>query len=82
MFTVPIYQILHDVKDKIEDLTIDKMLEVIERQAQQGVSYFYNSRWILIRIYATLQKEKWDCFKRWFFNGCLDDALSQRKSIL
>ena len=38
--TVPIYQILHDVNNKIEDLTIDKMLEVLERQAKQGVSYF------------------------------------------
>ena len=38
--TVPIYQILHDVNNKIEDLTIEKMLEVLERQAQQGVSYF------------------------------------------
>jgi phosphomethylpyrimidine synthase len=38
--TVPMYQILHDIDNKIEDLTIEKMLEVIERQAQQGVSYF------------------------------------------
>ncbi len=38
--TVPMYQILYDVNNKIEDLTIEKMLEVIERQAQQGVSYF------------------------------------------
>ena len=38
--TVPMYQILHDVDNKIEDLTIEKMLEVLERQAQQGVSYF------------------------------------------
>ncbi len=38
--TVPMYQILHDVNNTIEDLTIEKMLEVLERQAQQGVSYF------------------------------------------
>jgi phosphomethylpyrimidine synthase len=38
--TVPIYQILHDVNNNIEDLNIDVMLEVLERQAQQGVSYF------------------------------------------
>lgn len=38
--TVPMYQILHDINNKIEDLTIEKMLEVIERQAKQGVSYF------------------------------------------
>ena len=29
--TVPIYQILHDVKDKIEDLSIDVMLDVLEK---------------------------------------------------
>lgn len=38
--TVPMYQILHDINNKIENLTIEKMLEVIERQARQGVSYF------------------------------------------
>lgn len=38
--TVPMYQILHDIHNKIENLTIEKMLEVIERQAKQGVSYF------------------------------------------
>ena len=38
--TVPMYQILHDVGNKIEDLNIDVMLEVLERQAKQGVSYF------------------------------------------
>ena len=38
--TVPMYQILHDVNNTIEDLTIEKMLEVLERQAEQGVSYF------------------------------------------
>src|SRR4028118_67084 len=36
--TVPIYQALEEVP-RIEDLTIEKMLEVIERQAQQGVDY-------------------------------------------
>lgn len=38
--TVPIYQILHDLGDEIEMLTIEKMLEVLEKQAEQGVSYF------------------------------------------
>ncbi|MEA1917783.1 MAG: phosphomethylpyrimidine synthase ThiC [Campylobacterota bacterium] len=38
--TVPIYQILHDVDNKIEDLSIEVMLDVLERQAKQGVSYF------------------------------------------
>jgi len=36
--TVPIYQALEEVP-RVEDLTIEKMLEVIERQAQQGVDY-------------------------------------------
>lgn len=38
--TVPMYQILHDVGNDIDNLTIGKMLEVIEKQAEQGVSYF------------------------------------------
>lgn len=38
--TVPIYQILQDLGDDIDKLTIEKMLEVMEKQAQQGVSYF------------------------------------------
>lgn len=38
--TVPIYQILHDVKGDVTKLNKDVMLEVLERQAQQGVSYF------------------------------------------
>lgn len=36
--TVPIYQALMEVS-RVEDLSIEKMLEVIERQAQQGVDY-------------------------------------------
>ena len=36
--TVPIYEALSRVK-KLEDLTIDIMLEVIEEQAEQGVDY-------------------------------------------
>lgn len=38
--TVPMYQILHDLKDDILNLSIDKMLSTLEKQAQQGVSYF------------------------------------------
>jgi len=37
--TVPIYQALEEVKGKIEDLTPELMLEVIEHQAKQGVDY-------------------------------------------
>jgi phosphomethylpyrimidine synthase len=36
--TVPIYQALESVS-RVEDLTIDHMLTVIEKQAQQGVDY-------------------------------------------
>ncbi|PAF53006.1 phosphomethylpyrimidine synthase [Helicobacter sp. 13S00482-2] len=38
--TVPIYQILHDVKNDVMKLDIDVMLNVLKKQAQQGVSYF------------------------------------------
>jgi len=37
--TVPIYQALEEVKGKIEDLSADLMLDVIEYQAKQGVDY-------------------------------------------
>ncbi|HSU18618.1 MAG TPA: phosphomethylpyrimidine synthase ThiC, partial [Acidobacteriaceae bacterium] len=37
--TVPLYEALSRVK-KVEDLSIDLYLEVIEEQAQQGVDYF------------------------------------------
>lgn len=38
--TVPMYQILHDLKDNILNLNIDLMLATFEKQARQGVSYF------------------------------------------
>ncbi len=38
--TVPMYQILYDVKNDVLKLDIDTMLSVLEKQAQQGVSYF------------------------------------------
>ncbi len=56
--TVPIYQILHDCNNKIEDLTIDKMLEVIERQAKQGVSYFTIHAGFLLRFMPLVAKRK------------------------
>ena len=37
--TVPIYQALQEVGGKPEELSIDVMLDVIERQAKQGVDY-------------------------------------------
>jgi phosphomethylpyrimidine synthase len=56
--TVPIYQILHDCNDKIEDLTIEKMLEVIEKQAIQGVSYFTVHAGFLLRFMPHVAKRK------------------------
>ncbi|CAA6802891.1 MAG: Hydroxymethylpyrimidine phosphate synthase ThiC (EC [uncultured Campylobacterales bacterium] len=56
--TVPIYQILHDVKNKVEDITIEKMLEVLERQAKQGVSYFTIHAGFLLRLMPDVAKRK------------------------
>ncbi len=56
--TVPIYQILHDVNNKIEDLSIDVMLEVLERQAQQGVSYFTIHAGFLLETMPKVAKRK------------------------
>ncbi len=56
--TVPMYQILHDINNKIEDLTIEKMLEVIERQAKQGVSYFTIHAGFLLRSMPLIAKRK------------------------
>ncbi len=56
--TVPIYQILYDVNNKIEDLTIEKMLEVLERQAKQGVSYFTIHAGFLLSSMPLIAKRK------------------------
>ncbi len=56
--TVPIYQILHDCKDKIEDLSIDKMLATLEKQAQQGVSYFTIHAGFLLQFMPHIAKRK------------------------
>ncbi|RDX34102.1 phosphomethylpyrimidine synthase ThiC [Arcobacter sp. HD9-500m-PIT-SAG03] len=56
--TVPIYQILHDVKDKIEDLSIDVMLKVLEKQAEQGVSYFTIHAGFLLEFMPHIAKRK------------------------
>ena len=56
--TVPMYQILHDINNKIEDLTIDKMLKVIEKQAEQGVSYFTIHAGFLLRFMPHVAKRK------------------------
>ena len=56
--TVPTYQILHDVGNKIEDLTIEVMLEVLERQAKQGVSYFTIHAGFLLETMPKVAKRK------------------------
>ncbi|RXJ68013.1 phosphomethylpyrimidine synthase [Halarcobacter ebronensis] len=56
--TVPMYQILHDCHDKIEDLTIESMLQVLEKQAQQGVSYFTIHAGFLLRFMPHIAKRK------------------------
>ncbi len=56
--TVPMYQILHDCNDKIEDLTIESMLSVLEKQAQQGVSYFTIHAGFLLRFMPHVAKRK------------------------
>jgi len=56
--TVPIYQIIADCNDKIEDLTIEKMLDVLERQAQQGVSYFTIHAGFLLETMPNIAKRK------------------------
>ncbi|NWF66994.1 MAG: phosphomethylpyrimidine synthase ThiC [Campylobacterales bacterium] len=56
--TVPIYQILHDVNNKVEDINKDVMLEVIERQAKQGVSYFTIHAGFLLHMMPHVAKRK------------------------
>ncbi|MCL2660867.1 MAG: phosphomethylpyrimidine synthase ThiC, partial [Acidobacteriaceae bacterium] len=46
--TVPIYEALGRVK-KLEDLSIDLYLEVLEEQAQQGVDYFTIHAGVLVQ---------------------------------
>ncbi|MBR8465767.1 phosphomethylpyrimidine synthase ThiC [Campylobacter sp. faydin G-140] len=55
--TVPMYQIIHDVCD-IENLNIETMLEVLERQAKQGVSYFTIHAGFLLKFMPLISKRK------------------------
>ncbi|QCD52203.1 phosphomethylpyrimidine synthase ThiC [Campylobacter sp. RM16192] len=55
--TVPMYQIIHNV-GKIENLDIDTMLKVIEKQAQQGVSYFTIHAGFLLKFMPLIAKRK------------------------
>jgi len=53
--TVPIYEAVSRVK-RIEDLTADLMLEVIEEQAQQGVDYMTIHAGVLIQCLPLVSK--------------------------
>src|SRR5262250_1915509 len=53
--TVPIYEAVSRVK-RIEDLTIDVMLEVIEEQAEQGVDYMTIHAGVLIEYLPLITK--------------------------
>lgn len=56
--TVPMYQILHDVKNDVLKLNIDSMLATLEKQAKQGVSYFTIHCGFLLRHLPFVAKRK------------------------
>ncbi|MCH5314161.1 MAG: phosphomethylpyrimidine synthase ThiC [Helicobacter sp.] len=56
--TVPMYQILYDVKNDVLKLDIDMMLSVLEKQAKQGVSYFTIHCGFLLRHMPFVAKRK------------------------
>src|SRR3954468_13230902 len=53
--TVPIYEAISRVK-RVEDLSIDVMLEVIEEQAEQGVDYMTIHAGVLIQYLPMVSK--------------------------
>ena len=55
--TVPMYQIIHDIID-LENLTPKIMLECLEKQAKQGVSYFTIHAGMLLRFMPLIPKRK------------------------
>jgi len=56
--TVPIYQIIHDCGDDINNLTIEAMLATLEKQAKQGVSYFTIHAGFLLENMPNIAKRK------------------------
>ena len=56
--TVPIYQIIHDCGEDVNNLTIDIMLKTLEKQAQQGVSYFTIHAGFLLEHMPNIAKRK------------------------
>jgi phosphomethylpyrimidine synthase len=55
--TVPIYEALERVEGVVEDLNIDLFLDVLEKQAEQGVDYFTIHAGVLLR-YVPLTAER------------------------
>ena len=55
--TVPMYQIIHDVGD-IKNLDIKSMLNTLEKQARQGVSYFTIHAGFLLKFMPLVAKRK------------------------
>jgi len=56
--TVPIYQIIHDCGDDINNLTVEAMLSTLEKQAKQGVSYFTIHAGFLLENMPNIAKRK------------------------
>ena len=55
--TVPMYQIIHDIKE-VENLTTDDILKTLEKQARQGVSYFTIHAGFLLKFMPLIAKRK------------------------
>lgn len=55
--TVPMYQIIHDIKE-VENLTAADILKTLEKQACQGVSYFTIHAGFLLKFMPLVAKRK------------------------
>lgn len=55
--TVPMYQIIHDIKE-VENLTTDDIPKALEKQARQGVSYFTIHAGFLLKFMPLVAKRK------------------------
>lgn len=55
--TVPMYQIIHNIKE-VENLTTDNILKTLEKQARQGVSYFTIHAGFLLKFMPLVAKRK------------------------
>lgn len=55
--TVPMYQIIHDIKE-VENLTASDILKTLEKQARQGVSYFTIHAGFLLKFMSLVAKRK------------------------